>query len=192
MAQEDDVASALWAAVGLPPIAPYPPSVPPGGEVNDAATISESRRTATAASSEPAFLARTLEDGSGASDGVAVVHDDGFREEKGGRRLRGRSVEQGSSTQPLLASAGAVVVDGVAKAVVVVGGGGEEGAGVAGLEEAEGGGGGVESSVRRRLMAGDALSRAPGAVQGKALPPECRERIAVCEADSACVSELER
>lgn len=191
MAQEEDVASALWAAIGLPPISPYPPptTAPRGGE--DSTVQPPSRRAtatataaAAAASSEPRLLAQTLGDGLAAESALKLEERasnpggaprSGKGKGKGGRRLKGRP---GRVTRGM-ANEGAVVDGrlGVGEAVD------EEGEEV-GVEEVR--------PVRRRLMAGDALSRASGAVQSKVLPPECRARIAACDADSACVSELER
>lgn len=180
LAQEEDVASALWAAVGLPPISLYlPPTTAPLGAEDSAAQPVSRRATATdaaaAASSEPGFLAQPLEDGLAAESAQELGEPDlnpggaprsGKGKGKGGRRLKGRV---GRVTRGM-ASEGAVVDEEE-----------EEEVGVEGVRP-----------VRRRLMAGDALSRASEDVQRKVLPPECRARIAACDADSVCVSELER
>ncbi|CAB1098959.1 unnamed protein product [Ectocarpus sp. CCAP 1310/34] len=45
---------------------------------------------------------------------------------------------------------------------------------------------------RRRLIMGDAMSRASPAVQNTAIPKGCRQRIGACEKDPACALELLR
>lgn len=54
------------------------------------------------------------------------------------------------------------------------------------------GGGGNRFSRSRRLVGGDAMSKAPPEVRNRAIPAACRARVAACERDPACELELLR
>ncbi|CBN78982.1 hypothetical protein Esi_0158_0032 [Ectocarpus siliculosus] len=115
LSQEENAASALWAAVGLPPISPY---LPPATTKPAVIPISKKRR-------DQQHLRR--------------------------RRLQHQTLPQQEQQQRPLGS-----------------------------------------GRRRRLIMGDATSRASSTVRNTAIPTTCRLRIGACEKDPACKLELLR
>ncbi|CAM9622138.1 unnamed protein product, partial [Ectocarpus sp. 13 AM-2016] len=114
LSQEEDAASALWAAVGLPPISSY---LPPATTKPAVIPISKKRR------------------------------DQQHRR----RRVQHQTLPQQERQQRPL-----------------------------------------DGWRRRRLIMGDAMSRASPAVRNTAIPTGCRQRIGACEKDPACKLELLR
>ncbi|CAM9477808.1 unnamed protein product, partial [Ectocarpus sp. 8 AP-2014] len=114
MSQEENAASALWAAVGLPPISPY---LPPATTKPAVIPIPKKRR------------------------------DQHHRQ----RQLQHQTLPQQEQQQRPL-----------------------------------------DSGRRRRLIMGDATSRASPTVRNTAIPTTCRLRIGACEKDPACKLELLR
>lgn len=123
LAQEEEVSSALWAVVGLPPIAPYPGAV----------------ETLTSSVEDLIALRRSLEAQAGSGDEGEVT--EGVHVERGGE-------EPGEEENV--------------------------------------------SPLWRRLIIGDALSRASIDIQDKAFPEECKARVQSCEERERCSQELER
>lgn len=135
LAQEEDVSSALWAVVGLPPIAPYPGAV----------------ETFTSSVEDLMILRRSLKAQSGSGD-------------------EGKVAERSFGT----------FAEDFPEGVHLERGGEEPG------EEEK------TSPLRRRLIVGDALSRASSAIQDRAFPEECKARVQSCEEREQCSQELQR
>lgn len=224
--QQREVASSLWAVVGLPPISNYPPPTPKrlGGQ-----TTPVTRRTASAPSQHDRTPPR--------SKGDRHVQHGLLRH---GKQRQKHSKDEGyhddgstSHTQHGKTSAGVKTHTAGAARLF---GSGEEDAGTSntldsvlfsnehdfgtdyeeeqalpnlqerisgagglldGLLRIEAETGGYEeedllNSRRRRLLGGDAFSKASNEVRNRIIPTICRARVKACETNADCALELER